>query len=426
MTGSRGDPTDATQSVAKSGEAARPQIPDAEERALRYSSDFHEFTGARSIEGLVAISREALADTNFPTVEAWTRSNGKAVGCFPVYTPQEIIHSMGMLPVSIRGGGEALEISHADAALGSFLCSISKSTLELAQTGRMRDFSAFVFPYICDVSRNLEGIFSRQLPDTQTHMLHLPQNFESPATTDFLVAEYRRLIQRLAAAGGRPFDETRLSQSIEVFNEHRELVTELALLKRKEPWRLTLAEHYLIQRLGDVLPREVHIQILKNALGWIRSRECRRRDAVPTLVVGPFCEQPPLDLLELVEEVGFYVVGDEFHMQPRWHARVEPKGDPLRNLAAAYVDTPLDISVRRTPTTKEQAILSRLEATGAESVIFLSAKFCEPALEDVVLYRRGLDRKGIPSLQLEFEERSSGYEQSRLALETFTESIMFD
>lgn len=385
-----------------------------------------DFAGAATVEDLTAMAKEALDDLTFPTVADWTARGGKAVGCFPVYTPQELIHSFGMLPVSLYGGGEFIEITHADAPLGSFLCSISKSTLELAITKRLDNFSAFIFPYICDVSRNLEGIFSRLLPEKRTHMLHLPQNFSSKATVPFLVSEYGRLIAKLEEVAGRPFDPARLSETIKVFNTHRALVAELAALKRDEPWRLTLAEHYLINRLGTLIPREVHTTVLRNMLKAARARERKRKDSIRVLLVGPFCEQPSLELLHLAEEVGCYVVGDELQMLHRWYESVEPSGDPLRNLAAAYVDAQVDLAVRKSPTTKEEGILSRVKEAGAQGVIFFTAKFCEPALEDFVLYKRALDKRKIPYLHMEFEEKSSAYEQSRLELETFVESIMFD
>ncbi len=222
---------------------------------IEISPDFREFLRAESVDQMVRLAQEVLADPTFPTVRAWRKSGGKAVGCFPVYTPQELVHSFGMLPVAMQGGGENLEISRADAALGSFLCSISKSTLEMALTGLLDPFDAFVFPYICDVSRNLDGIFARVLPHRPSHMLHLPQNFTSPATIPFLVAEYRSLIQKLERAAGRTFSPEDLRVSLEVFNAQRALVDRLAALKRDAPWKVTLVEFYLLLRLGGFLPR---------------------------------------------------------------------------------------------------------------------------------------------------------------------------
>ncbi|MFI5413754.1 MAG: 2-hydroxyacyl-CoA dehydratase, partial [Candidatus Lutacidiplasmatales archaeon] len=232
---------------------------------VEISSDFREFTEADSVEKLVRLAQEILADPSFPTVRAWRKGGGKAVGCFPVYTPQELVHSLGLLPAAMQGGGENLEISRADAALGSFLCSISKSTLEMALTGLLDPFDAFVFPYICDVSRNLDGIFSRVLPDRPSHMLHLPQNFTSPATVPFLVAEYRSLLRKLERVAGRPFSQEDLRASLELFNEQRALVDRLAALKRDAPWQVTLVEYYVLLRLGGLLPREVHIPLLRRA-----------------------------------------------------------------------------------------------------------------------------------------------------------------
>jgi len=393
---------------------------------VEISPDFREFRTAGSVDEMTRLAQEVLADPTFPTVRAWRKAGGKSVGCFPVYTPQELVHSLGMMPVAMQGGGENLEISRADAALGSFLCSISKSTLEMALTGRLDPFDAFVFPYICDVSRNLDGIFARVLPQRPSHMLHLPQNFTSPATVPFLVAEYRRLLEKLERAAGRPFSPDDLRASLEVFNEQRELVDRLAVLKRESPEKVTLAEYYLLLRLGGLLPREVHIPLLRRALDEIERRVRKSKDAIRVLLVGPFCEQPTLELLQLVEDVGCYVVGEELQMLHRWCRRIEPGNDPLESLAASYVRTPVDIGVRSTPTTKGAAVLDRVEAAKAQGVVFLTAKFCEPALEDVVLYRRALERRGIPYLHMEFEEKSTTYEQARLQLETFVESILFD
>ena len=393
---------------------------------IEISPDFHEFAHAESVEEMCRLAQEILADPTFPTVRAWRAAGGKAVGCFPVYTPQELIHSFGMLPVAMQGGGENLEISRADAALGSFLCSISKSTLEMALTGLLGPFEAFVFPYVCDVSRNLEGIFSRILPQRPSHMLHLPQNFTSPATIPFLVAEYRSLIEKLELVAGRPFSQEDLRASLEVFNEQRALVDRLAALKRDAPWKVPLVEYYLLLRLGGLLPREVHIPLLRRALTELEGRERKNKDAIRVIVIGPFCEQPTLELLQLVEDVGCYVVGEELQMLHRWCPRIEPGTDPLESLATSYVRTPVDIGVRSTPTTKGAAVLSRVDAAQAQGVVFLTAKFCEPALEDVVLYRRALEGRGLPYLHMEFEEKSTTYEQARLQLETFVESILFD
>ena len=43
------------------------------------------------------------------------------LGHFPVYFPEEIAHAAGLLPVNVIGGGNKLELKHADAHMGSFI-----------------------------------------------------------------------------------------------------------------------------------------------------------------------------------------------------------------------------------------------------------------------------------------------------------------
>src|SRR5208282_5205454 len=96
--------------------------------------------------------RELLEDVTFPTVCRWRESGGKVVGHFQVYFPEEIAHAAGMLPVKIRGGQtEGISISQH---FGSYLCSVPKTSLELALDKKI-ELDLFVVPPICDGARNL-------------------------------------------------------------------------------------------------------------------------------------------------------------------------------------------------------------------------------------------------------------------------------
>ena len=90
------------------------------------------------IDGLIARYKEALEDSPLDQVATWKSKHpgAKVVGCYPVYTPVELIHAAGMLPIGIVGGGNRLEIAHADSRFQSFVCSIVKSTLELRSEER--------------------------------------------------------------------------------------------------------------------------------------------------------------------------------------------------------------------------------------------------------------------------------------------------
>ena len=67
-----------------------------------------------------------------------------------------------------------------------------------------------------------------------------------------------------------------------------------------------------------------------------------------------------------------------------------------------------------------------MKGAGAEAVLFASAKFCEPALLDYVLFRRKLEEAGVPHLKIEFEEKMWTFESARTEVETFAESMLFE
>ncbi|MEE9163773.1 MAG: 2-hydroxyacyl-CoA dehydratase family protein, partial [Thermoplasmata archaeon] len=110
--------------------------------------------------------QERAEDLSFSYVTAWKeQTRGKAIGHYPVYAPQEIIHAAGALPVGIMGAWGLVDVDYADSRVQSFVCSVAASTLELGLTGRLAPFDGMVFTDICDVARNLSGVFTRNFPE---------------------------------------------------------------------------------------------------------------------------------------------------------------------------------------------------------------------------------------------------------------------
>ncbi len=383
-----------------------------------------------TLEEILTIARKWLEDPTFKHLRQWKQKTGTPlVGTFPVYVPKELMESFGILPVSIQGGGEFLELTTAEAYLGSFICSISKSTLELALRGELNEFSGFISPYICDVSRNLAGVFERNFSWMKCHMLHYPQNVKSKGAVKFLMAEYKRIIKKLEDITGQSYKSESLREQIIISNRVQDKINSLMRLRIEHPGCIRLDELYLILRLGSQLPNSVFLEVLKKVETLVKQSKRRKKDFIPVLVMGPFCEQPTLEVIQLIEEVGFYVTDFDFQIGQRFITeRIDEEGDPLEALARAYVKHAVHLPTRHNPNGRKKEILERLEKSKSKAVIFLTAKFCEPALEDYVLYKEALEKEtsGIPHVHIEFEERSSNYEAVRLQLETLFESLLFE
>ncbi|MGD2067046.1 MAG: 2-hydroxyacyl-CoA dehydratase [Gemmatimonadota bacterium] len=378
----------------------------------------------RDLEGLLGACRELLEDMDFPTVRRWREAGGAVVGHFQVYFPEEIVHAAGALPFRLRGA--PLEPTRADSHFGSYLCSILKTSLELALSGRV-ELDLFVTHPICDAARNLAGIFGRNF-EYPCQILYLPQNANSPSAPTYLRGEYDRLRRTVEEATGGEVTDEGLRRSLGVYNRNRALLRELYRIRRDTPWLLPADEAYVLTAVGGLVPREEHNELLATALPLVEARDARRLDRIRVVFEGGFCEQPPLDLIRAISR-SCYVVDDDLMIGMRWILEDVPvdADDPLLALATAYLESssysPVQHDLRKP---KEAMLLERVRASGAEAAVVTAAKMCEPGLEEQVTYTRSLDDAGVPYFVSEFEENMTSFDHLEIQLETFVENLMFD
>lgn len=348
------------------------------------------------------------------------------LGHFPVYFPEEIAHAAGLLPVHVLGGGNKLEMKHADAHMGSFVCSICRSTAEMGLNGSLQGLSGFITHPICDAAKHLGGIWARNFPEQLAQILYLPQNPNSPGAVRFITAEYQRLRGEFEKRTGHAVDDEALRRSIRVYNRNRRLLRELYAIRRDTPWKLSCTEGYLLLRARTRIPCEEHNLLLEAALPAIRARQRTAQDKPRVVFVGGFCEQPPLEMLEAIDDT-CYVVDDDLLIGMRWITEDVPEtGDPMRALAESFVErsaaSPVQHDERKT---KEGYLMAMIEGSKADAAIVTAAKFCEPGLDEQVAWSKHLDEVGVQYLVLEFEEKMTSFEQMAMQLETFAESLLF-
>jgi benzoyl-CoA reductase subunit C len=380
----------------------------------------------RELELVLERCHAAANETAAPAADTLPDGFTGTLGHFPVYFPEEIAHAAGLLPINVLGGGNRLEMKHADARMGSFVCSICRSTTELGLNGALAGMTGFVTHPICDAAKHLAGIWARNLPDQVSQILYLPQNVNTPGAVRYIAAEYQRLRGVLEAKTGRTIGDEALRRSIRAYNANRSLLRELYRIRRDEPWRVSCTESYLLARARTRMPCEEHTALLGRALDAIRHRALRAQDKPRVVFVGGFCEQPPLEMLEAIDE-SCYVVDDDILIGLRWLTDDVPDGgDPIWALAESYVErsaaSPVQHDARKS---KEDYLMQMLRDARADAAILTAAKFCEPGLDDQLAWSKHLDEAGIPYLVLEFEEKMTSFEQMAMQVETFAESLLF-
>src|SRR5580765_2928784 len=149
---------------------------------------------------IVARASELFEDLSFSSARKWkaAKANRKVIGYMPIYVPREIIHAAGMLPLGIVGGGDQLEVIHGDAYYQSYICRIPRSTIELGVSGRLDFVDGMLFPSICDVIRNLSGMWQILFKDKYVRYFDVPQNYQDSVGGTFYISELGVLRDELA------------------------------------------------------------------------------------------------------------------------------------------------------------------------------------------------------------------------------------
>ena len=367
-------------------------------------------------------------DLAFQTVRDWkAEDTGRhAIGYMPIYVPRELIHAAGMLPVGILGAGDRLEIIRGDAYFQSYICHIPRSTIELALTQRLEALDGMLFPSICDVIRNLSGMWQMLFPERYVRYVDLPQNFNPAVGGAFWRQELDTLRADLGRIAGRDITDRELHHSVTVYNENRRALRQLYEARSQRPWLFPTSEVYLVLRAGTVLPVEEHTEIVRRYLELAPLENDRlEQDMSRVVLVGMFCEQPPLGLLITLERAGCWVVDDDLLLGLRWMGGDVPEeGDPLENLVIAYLEQSAQTaSVYQPEGSRGAWLVESVQHNVAEGVIFCAPSFCDPALLEQPMLVAALDQAGIPHTQFKYSENTGQFAVIREQAGTFSDSI---
>jgi len=376
----------------------------------------------------LAEKAEALSrDYRLSAVRDWkAETGGIAIGYMPIYVPRELLHAQGALPVGLMGGGEDLEIIRGDAYYQSYICHIPRSTIELGLNGSLDCLDGVLFPAICDVIRNLSGIWKMQFPTKLVRYLDVPQDFEPEIGGAFYRRELLELSEQIVEHGGRPLRAEALAASIALYNENRRVIAEVYELRRQQPWKVPTHEVYSVMRAGLVLPVEKHTPMVRAYLE--AARGCAERkplDQARVVVTGSFCEQPPLGLIKTLERAGCYIVDDDYVQIHRFiEGDIKTDGDPLENLVRAFLDQAVAGPTRYAVCgNKGGALVDRVKENAAEGVLFCAASFCDPALLDQPMAVKAVDKAGIPWTAFKYSENGGQFQVIREQAGTFADSI---
>lgn len=377
------------------------------------------------LQKIVARCEDVYRDLNLGYVREWKRKTcGKAIGFMPVYVPRELIHAAGMLPVGIMGGGDDTEIIRGDAYFQSYICRIPRSTVELGVLNKLDCIDGMLFPAICDVIRNLSGMWKIMFPNVYARYMDLPQDFSKSGRTF-----YRRDLGELKAdferISGRPISDEHLRLSIVAYNENRKALEELYDLRAEVPHKVPTHEVYLLLRAGNILEVTEHTALVRDYMKVAVKSDRPFRDFIRVVISGAFCEQPPLILVKGLESSGCYIVDDDWVLGSRYNTKpLSTAGDPMEALVEGYMDHAVSTASRYEPGDKKgRYLVDLVKRRKAQGVIFAAPSFCDPALLERPMLQTVLTAEGIPHTAFKYAENTGQIQVIKEETGTFADSI---
>lgn len=354
-------------------------------------------------------------------LEHYLSQGKKVVGCFPVYTPEELVHASGMIPFGLWGG--QTELKFVKSYLPAFACPIMQSTLEFGLRGTYQGLSAVIIPALCDTFRCMTQNWRFGVPSIPMIPIVYPQNRESPASVDYLISEYENVLSMLSTITGNMLNEKALGKSIVIYNDHNAAMREFAKVANDHLDIITPQVRHAVMKSAFFFEKSEHTAIVREITAALKALPVYPFTGKKIVLTGITCE--PDALLDIFTENQVAIVGDDLAQEMRQYRTDTPLkgGGGLKRLALQW-NARYGCSLAHEVGKPRGKMLAALcEETGASGVIACLMKFCDPEEYDLPYVVNDLREAGFPCLTIEIDQQNTSYEQIRTRIQTFCEMI---
>lgn len=349
-------------------------------------------------------------------------SQGKqVVGCFPVYTPEELVHASGLIPMGLWGA--QTELKHVKRFLPAFACPIMQSTLELGLRGSYKGLSAVLIPTLCDTFRCVSQDWRFGVTEIPMIPVTQPQNRVFEGSVDFLISEYEAVLSKLSTVTGQKMTDESLERTIQIYNRHNALMRSFAAVANDHLDVITPSVRHAVMKSAFFYEKEEHNKLMEELLDQLSALPKYQFTGKRILLSGITAE--PGELLDLLAKNNMAVVGDDLAQESRQYRTDIPEkgGSPIRRLAMQWNAREGCCLAHEDFKKRGEMLVDIAKDTGAAGVVYCQMKFCDPEEYDYPICARTLRGAGIQVLQIEIDQQNTSYEQARTRIQTFAEMI---
>ncbi|MFV0382920.1 2-hydroxyacyl-CoA dehydratase subunit D [Paracoccus sp. (in: a-proteobacteria)] len=365
----------------------------------------------------------AAAEAPLEYAAAWkTQGGGKVIGLLPMHFPGELAHAAGCLPLILQEDDQPITVGQSN--IFNFYCGYNRSLVDQVTRGAFDGLDAIMFGDHCVQLLGTADIIRSERPDMPILFNQLCTVLDAGWALRETRGTFVQLWKELEALTGAAIPEKAVRASIHAFNRNRAQMRELYELRRRGEISISGRDLQAVVKSSMVMDKQQHLRLMDRLLAEI-PRKAPPPDRVRVYLSGHMCHAPHPGIIDLIEECGATIANDDLFTGWRFiHADMDATLPPAEAMACWYVEKnrKLPCPTRAIKSRDwEHYLLEQCESSGAQGLVILMVKFCEPHMYFYPEIKEAFEAQGIPHLLVETEHEEMPMEALKTRVETFIE-----
>jgi len=350
--------------------------------------------------------------------------NGKVLGYFCTYIPEEIYYAADILPVRILGSHETQSVT--EPHIFGMYCPFCRDVLAQGLQGRYDYLDGIMISQSCLHLRQSFASWKKHVPHGSYHYyLNMPHGNQTPHAVPYLREELVTLKKSVETWIGDTISDEALVEGIKLMNKSRRLMKQIYETRKAPNPPLTGLEAMVMVVSGQMMDKREHNEILEKILAELPHRTLDRETGVRLMTIGS--EDDDVAFTEMLESLNATVVIDEHCTGSRyfWNETIMEDSDPMKAIAERYVFRPPCPSKDWPDRSRFQHILNLAKEYNVTGAILIQQKFCDPHEFDNPVLKGFLEGNDIKCYPVELDAVNA-LGPFKVRLEAFLEMINAD
>lgn len=347
----------------------------------------------------------------------------KAVGIFPYYAPEEIVHAAGMFPYGVWGGRGPIE--KAKEYFPTFYYSLALRCLEMGLDGSLDGLSASMITTLDDTlrpfSQNYKVSVGRKIPMLfLNHGQHRKEEFGKIYNAKI----FKKAKEELERVCDIKIDDANFKKTFEIYNENRAERRKFIKLASTHPQTIKASDRCYVLKSSYYMMKEEHTELLKQLNEKLEALAEEDWDGVRVVTSGIITDNP--GLLEVFDNYKVCVVADDVAHESRGlkvdiDMTIE---DPMMALADQFArmdEDPIlyDPDIFKRP----KYVLDLVKDNNADGCLLFMMNFNDTEEMEYPSLKQAFEEAGIPLIKMGYDQQMVDFGQVKTQLETFNEII---